>query len=772
MKQLFYTLRHLFKGKENNFVKIISLTIGLVVSVVLFSLVAFEMSYDNFYPEKDNLYMLQVKWEIKNGMSNEGVVINAPFAPTMDYEFDEVESASVIMKGVVEQVYMLNESRFAGKMITADSLFFSTLGLKLLVDNSEMMRSGALLISKSLSGLIFGEKDPVGKMLIRENKSLIIAGVFDDIPHNSHLRFDVVELFSPPLERWQSNDAYTGYVRLKSGTDPETVEAKIPDMMRRHYDVDAEIKRGTVRTYSLLPITKFHAGNPEVRRTCLVLSLLAFSLLFAAAMNYILISISALVRRAKLVGIHKCNGAGNGNIFMMFMNETLALLLFSIVLSTIIILVFRSPIEGLIKTELSAIFTVDHLWVIIVIIFLLFFTTGIIPGKLFSSIPVTQVFHTYSDSKKQWKRILLFAQFSGITFILTLLFIVVFQYHIMINKDLGYRTENILYTKQMWGMNEEQLKTAKEEFMRFPEVESVALSSDLPLNRFSGDPVVDAETKEVLFTAYLMTMDEDFVDAYEMKLVAGQNLSTQSAQSKEVVINETLARMLHLDNPVGENFFYLSDVRTICGVVKDFQNQSYYKDVPPIIMMPNGTHRFFPVNRISVKLNVPLTSEITEKLSKKLKELSNNQDVSFTSYIETYKDFYKDARSFRNSIAVASGLMLIMMLLGLWGFVADEVSRRRKEIAIRKINGARIRDIIVLFSKGISYIALPAIIFGLLFSYVVGAEWLEQFAVKISLNVFLFSLSGISILLLLMLSVVVRTWGFANENPVNSIKAE
>ncbi|MDR1223275.1 MAG: ABC transporter permease, partial [Tannerella sp.] len=743
MKQLFYTIRYLFRRKENNSVKIISLTIGLVVSVVLFSLVAFEMSYDSFYPEKDNLYMLHAKWQVKNGTAIEGVIINSPFAPTMSYEFDEVESATVMMYGSVERTYTLNDSRYTGNMIMADTLFFSTLGLKLPVHNPEMMKPGAMLVSRSFSRLVFGEKDPVGEVLMKEENRLTVAGVFEDMPRNSHLQFDVVELFIPNMANWQSNDAYTGYIRLRPGVDPQTVDAKIPDMMRRHYDVDAENRVGTVRTYSLLPVTEYHRGDPEVRRTCLILSVLAFSLLFAAAMNYILISVSSLTRRAKSVGVHKCYGAGRRDIFRMFMNETFVLLLFSLVLSAFIILVFRSPVESLIKTELAAIITVDNLWVTVTVVVLLFITTGVMPGRIFSSVPVTQVFHTYSDNKRQWKRILLFAQFSGITFILTLLFIVVFQYHLMINKDLGYRTENILYTKKIWNMTGEQLQTAKEELLRFPEVESVALSSDLPLHRYSGSSVQDMETKKDLFMGYFMTMDEDYLDTYELKLVAGNNLSKRSDAAKEIVVNETSVRMLNLDNPVGAKISYLGELRTICGVVKDFQNQSYYKGVSPIFLMPDGTHEDLPVNRISVKLNVPLTAGITEKLSGKLKELSNDGEAAFISYMETYRDFYKDARSFRNSIAVASGLMLSMMLLGLWGFVADEVGRRRKEIALRKINGARISDILVLLSKEISYIALPAIILGLLFSYATGTEWLKQFAVKIPMNMLLFTASGL-----------------------------
>lgn len=771
MKQLYYAFLYMVRGKGNNVIKVISLTIGMIVSVVLFSQVAFEMSYDNFFPEKENLYVLGMRWTIQDEDKGENYVVNSPYGPTMHYEFEEVESAAVMMGRPNEQTFKLGENRFPVKQITVDSLFFSTMGFPLLVNNPDLMVPGGVLLSQSFARRVYGEEDPVGKTIMKDNNAFTIAGVFADIPPNCHLQFEVAQLFRPSLTNWQRNDTYRAYIRLRPGTDFRLVEAKIPDMVKRHYDVEAEKKEGIVKAFSLNPVVKFHSGNKEVRRTCLILSLLAFALLFAAAMNYILISISSLAKRAKAVGIHKCNGAVNRSIFAMFLSETLYLTLISLLLSLFTLLLFRSRIETLIKADFSAIFTLSNLWVVLAILVVLFLATGVIPARIFSSIPVVQVFRSYSDNKKKWKQSLLFAQFSGISFIITLLVIIIAQYQMMLFKDLGYSKENLLYTQRL-NMTDEQLQTVKEEFLRFPEVSSAGLSCEVPITWPSGDPVRDAQTKESLFTGLFFTMDESFIDTYRMQIIAGRNLTRQSNLSKEAVVNETFVRRLNLKEPIGEKFFYIGSVRTICGVVKDFQYQSFYQDVPPIILLPDSTHQWFPANRLSLSLNVPLTAGLADKLSAKLKELSNDREAAFIPYVETYNNYYKDAYSFRNAVAAASALMLVITMLGLLGFVDDEINRRRKEIAIRKINGAMVADILRLLSKGIAYVAIPAILLGLMFSYIVGAEWLQQFAVKVPLNAVLFTLCGMSVLGTLLFCVVTRAWHTANENPVHSIKSE
>ncbi len=776
MTKLYYTLRFLLRGKGSNFIKIASLTLGLVVGLVLFSQVAFEMSYDNFYPDKGQIYQLQVKWDIKNGGVSEGDIVNAPFAPTMYQEFEEV-IAGTTMNGWTENItFKMDERKIEGQLLGIDSMFFKTFGLKIVAgDENDIALPSTVFISQTMAKNVFGNEDPLGRLLQFNQGSFTVKGIFADIPKNSHLKFDLVYVQDPSsFAGWQNGDRYRGYVKLAPGITPEAVEAKIPDMMRKHYDVDAEIKKGTVRSYSLKPVTEIHTKNPDIRRSNLILSLLAFSLLFAAAMNYVLISISSLAKRAKAVGIHKCNGASEKSVFSMFLYETLILLSISLVLALLIILVFRGPIESLIKTGLTSIFSLQNVWVIVCIFIILLFTTGFIPAKIFSSIPVTQVFHTYADGKKYWKKSLLFAQFAGIAFMLTLLVIIVLQYYMIVNKDMGYATENILVSDRLWELPPEQIKTIKTEFERLPEIEAIALSSSLPSDGLGGSPVVNIETNEELFTGRFMSADADFFKTFEIQIVNGRGFTDNSIHMDEIIVNETLARKLNVDNPVGHKIEYLRKVCTICGVMKDYQTGSFYNDIFPVVIFPPfSMNQYASPNVIVMRLNRPLSSQLLSEYSEKLKIYTKNDEKSFATYKNMfYNEAYNDARLFRNSVTVAALIMLAISLLGLFGFVQDEVNRRRKEIAIRKVNGAKAENIIVLISKGISYIAIPAIVLGIVLSYIVGAEWLTQFVVKIPLNFILFTLSGLSILAILVFTVVTRSWAVAHENPVLSLKSE
>ncbi|MDR2921697.1 MAG: ABC transporter permease [Tannerella sp.] len=776
MKQLHYTLRYLFRVKGNNLIKVISLTLGLVVALVLFSKVAFEMSYDKFYPEADRIYQLNVRWDIKNSGVSEQDIINAPFAPTMFQEMDEVVAGTAMYAWPEEVLFKVGDKEIKGDHLLVDSMFLKTFGIELLAGNPlDVAQPMATFISETMAINAFGNEDPVGRSLDIEGGSVTVNGVFADIPANSHLKFDVMKVADLTMfGGWQNQDVFRGYVKLAPGVDYKTVEAKIPDMMRRHYDVDGEIQKGRVRTFYLKPVADVHTRNPEVIRTNVVLSILAFALLFAAAMNYVLISVSSLAKRTKSIGIHKCSGASNRNVFSMFMYETGLLTIISLILAFLLILAFRGQIEMLLKSELFSIFSLQNLWVTAVVLVFLFLTTGFIPAKIFSSVPVTQVFRTNKGGKKQWKGLLLFAQFFGIAFMLTLLIIIMYQYQMVMNRNMGYITKDVVYSENTWKLDEEQLKTAKAEFERLPEIASVTITSAVPANGMSGSPVINNETKEDLFTGRFLTADQDYFKTFGIPLVDGRDFTDNSINTNEIIVNETLARLLHVDNLIGHRIEYLGKERIICGIVKDYQTQTFYSEIPPLVIFPAFTEAEYTfTNIITMRLNTPLTNERLDELSGKLKVLSHSEDVSFISYANLlYGEGYGEVRLFRNAVMTAALIMLIITLIGLFGFVADEVSQRQKEIAVRKVNGARAKDILYLLFVGISYVAVPAIILGLLFSYAVGAEWLQQFAVKVPLNMILFILSGLSILTVLLFSVVTRSWSVAHENPVTYLKME
>lgn len=786
MKQFYYILRNILNAKTNSLIKIISLTLGLSVAVVLFSKVAFEMSYDKFYPDADRLYRIQRVINKAGESVYDGPIINYPVPGAMKDDLHEVENA-VIIENIMETYLTKEDVLYKEKVAVADSNFFDIFGMALIEGDKTLLGvPNNLYLSQSAAKRIFGDASPVGQTLVIKinQSSHTIAGVFKDMPDNSHLDFDAVlslKTFSKDwnidASWWVGRDRFFGYVKLRDGADPKEVEAKIPDMLNKYYDAESMLGQGFDFKYFLNPVRELHSGDDTLKRLIMILSLLAFALLCVSAMNYVLISISSLATRAKAIGMHKCNGASNQHIFSMFLVETAILVFISIILSFLLLFTFRGNIEGLLQNSFTGIFSVSNLWVTLAVILVLILLAGIIPGAIFSSVPITQIFRAKTANKRHWKQVLLFVQFAGIGFVISLLVIIVKQYDMLLNRDLGYTTENILVTQNTEGITSEQISVLRDKLKQYPQIASVSVSHYLPIFRANGEMIRNEGSNETLFSSRSIVATPEYLQTFGIELLTGQSLPEQITEGYNgVLVNETFVKSMHWDDsPLGKTFSNGGWTMEVIGVVKDYQLGSLYENksgidggIQPMIIVGRTTplHGY-----VIVRCNhsdLALQTEMTQLL----RETSENNEAYFTDYKSLINEAYLSAKLFRNSILVASILILIITLLGLIGYTADEISRRSKEIAIRKITGATSANILQIISKDILFISLPAIIIGIMISYVTGMQWLQQFAVKIPLNALLFLTSGLFIILLILTSVIFRTWKVANENPVNSIKVE
>jgi putative ABC transport system permease protein len=786
MKQLYYTFRYLLRGKGSNLIKVISLTLGLVVALVLFSKVAFEVSYDKHYPDADRIYRIQRNLSMSGENVYDGPIINAPVPAAMKESLAEVEEATVTQSRM-ETMFSYETVNYKEDMLIADSTFFDLFGINVVNgDKRQLGIASNIFLSRSAASRIFKQEDPVGKTLVLKssNTSLTVAGVFEDVPENTTLRFDAVLSFQTLTQTWgdnpgwMNNDAYIGYVKLRPGIASEEVEAGIPDMLGKYYDVKMVEERGVLFTYLLHPVKDLHAKDPTIKRMLLILSLLAFALLFVSAMNYVLNSISSLAIRAKSVGVHKCNGASGGSIFAMFVYETIILVAVSLALSVFLIYLFRTGIEELMQTSLFAIFSLQNLWVSFTVVAVLLLAAGIIPAMMFSSIPVTQIFRTYTSGKRNWKRLLLFAQFTGIAFVMALLVIIIRQYNFIMDKDLGYTTENILYADGMEGVSSEQIVLLKKELEQMPEVAAVSVAENLPLEGGSGWRIQDDEGN-TLFSTRLVPVDQTYLKTFEIELKQGKEFPEDLTDNyTRVHINESFARnMGWTDSPLGKTID-LSGIKVeVLGVLKDYQLSSLYaeksamlKDIPPLILVPHGPN-YHAHNKVIIRLH-QLDEGSQSVMNTRIKEILNNPDAYFTDYQSRINMSYKDARLFRDSIWVAACIMLFITILGLIGYTDEEIQRRSKEIAIRKINGATVRNILATITRDVSVTSAIAIVLGVMISYIVGQQWLQQFAVKIPLSVFMFIVCGLFIFGIILFCSSARAWNIANENPVNSLRSE
>ena len=771
MKPLYYVLRTMKRNWGGNLIKVISITMGLTISILLFTRQAFEFNFDNCYEEYERLYMINLHWTIGGERDGEGsVYCMGPLGGAIaNYFPDEIESVAVT-RNYWKIPFYNDNVRTNPQTMVVDSTFINTMGWKLLEGNtSDFNVSEVVFVSRSYANEVFAGNSPVGKTLLY-NKAIpmTIKGVYEDFPENSSFyKYDVLMTMathlknSPNQWRWNGGDSYPTYIRLKKGVDYQQFNQRINDVFLT-YTLQGNIDEGVKWDVELIPIKDFRIkeyGNGKA--LIWILILLASIILFIVTLNYVLISISSLSRRAKSIGVYKCNGAGKGTIMGMFLLETAIIILVSILLMILIIINFKDFFEDMADMSLKGMFAWSNLWVPTCVILLLFIVGGVIPGRIFANIPVTQVFRRYSEGKKSWKRPLLFVQFVGVAFIFSLLAVTIKQTHHIVSIDRGYSMENIAYTMTKFDNSD----NARTTFLNLPYVEDVS-SSEWPFSYGLSGRIVSTDVGKELNVRW-NSISKDYLPFIGVELKEGRLANSV----EDIVVNEEFVKAMRWeDNPIGRVIRYTngSVAGNVVGVTKPIkiQNITYAEPTP---LMLHYEKEF--IGTIQVKLKEPFEENL-KKLNEEVKNIWPDKDMIFTSAMKEMNQQYYSIEVFRN-VAIMSAIAIIFItLMGLIGYVNDETQRRSKEIAIRKVNGAETKDILVMLSKNIAWIALPAVVLGTVIGWYTGLSWLEMFATFTEFQPIYFVLIGILVLLLIVLCVIARAWKIANDNPVNSIKSE
>lgn len=771
MRQIYYSIRTLLREHSSNVIRIISLSLGLTIGILLFSQIAFELNYEQCYPESERLAI--VRGQITNLTSGETMgddgsnydyTVCDPVAATLAQDMpEEIESASCVLSGGQYKMYYENKLIQDTHYIYADTCFFQTFGIPVLKGNpKDMIMPGSVFVSESFARKIFGDEEPVGKILSADKQNdFTIRGVYKDVPENTMLTHDfVVSIHRDGGYQggagWNGNDVFYAFLRLHHASDIDKVNSKIQRVIEKYTSSQIDDWK---EDYSIIPLVKYHLESSEVHKRLFIYGFLGFAIFFVAIMNYMLISIANLSRRAKSVGVHKCNGASSANIFGMFMAETGLLVILSVLVSFLLIINTRGIIEDLLSVRLSSLFTWGTLWIPLLTIVILFLLAGGMPGRLFSRIPVTQVFRRYTDGKTGWKRSLLFIQFSGVSFVLGLLLVTLLQYNHLMNRDMGINIPGLVQA-ETW-LPKETVIHVTDELRRQPMVEGVGVAMNSVLGQYWTRGLMSNDGKRIA-TLNFNNCSYNYPEVMGMKIIEGTTLKKQN----DLLVNEELVRLMKwTDGAVGKK---LNDVSgTIVGVFRDVRNYSFYANQAPIVLIgdENANHAF------DVRLKEPYKENL-KRLNEYVESTFPNVALRFISMDSMIESMYQDVYRFRNSVWITSCFILLIVIMGLIGYVNDETQRRSKEIAIRKVNGAEASHVLRLLIRDILYVAASSILIGIVTAYFVGKAWLEQFAEQIDMNPLLFVGTAFLVLLLIVVCVVLRAWNIANENPVDSIKAE
>lgn len=723
MKNLNIALRSLFKKGRSNGIKILSLGVGLAMGLVLISKVCFERSFDKFYPDSDRIYRLHENI-IRDGEYKSYGQVSGGVATAMQVEIPEVEKATRLtyIGGDKELFKTQDGNRYSARyVVMGDTNVFDLLPRPILIGDPKetLSRPGYVMISNRIAKLLGGAEQAVNKEFEFESspgQTYTIGGVFEDVPENSHLRFEIVASLEGmskwSRENWLGNDRYLGYVKLYPGTDPESLTTAIREMQGRHCDLEEVKKAGIDLTYSLVPLMDMHSNSDEVKSMNSLLGFLAFVLIFTAAMNYVLIVISTLINRTKEVAVHKCYGASDKNLFGMIMSETCLHMLISLLLAAFLIVLFRTKTEELLGATLGALFSTQTIVILIGVCIVIFFITGLIPTYMFLRIPVAAAFRNFKESRRYWKLCLLFIQFLATAYLVALLSVINKQYDYMVNVDPGYAYEKLAYCSTQ-GVEESVRNTAIEELRKIPEVDKVSACYDLPISGMSGNNVsLPGDDRELFNIADMYWVKDDFFSLMEIPVIEGEVFRSDGSASNKVMVSRSFVEKMEqvagwTGSAIGKNIIITEHSQngepfTICGVYEDVCiGSTGNPDTRPTALFYD---RYAPM--ILIKFH-EMSPENIKKAQKVLEDVMPDRNVTVTAYYMDMIDLYKDSRTFRDSVMIGGIVTLIIALIGLLGYTSDETNRRGREIAIRKVNGATAWSILKMIRKTFPILRFP-----------------------------------------------------------------
>ncbi len=767
MKKIFYSLRTMMNAKWSNTIKIISASLGLMASIVLFSFDAYIHSYDKGYKDYQNLYQLWVQYTFNGIENNLSEKCLGKLAGGLLEDMPDVLESAATSVNWGNQTLMRNGREFESNLIIADSLFFKTMGIEVVQGNAiqDMAQSNALYLSEELAKEMFGNENPVGQSVKRGTTDLMVRGVYKSIQKPTTYYHTAI-LSMPTIwgkwgnYSWNGGDSWNEYVRLK-----DDVTISLDELNRRANQVlqthvpDTESVQLKV---FIKPLTDTYFQSKEAQRENIAINVLAILLLSTTILNYILITLSSLGKRAKAIGIHKCNGASDWSILSMFLWETAIIMGISIVLISGGLLLFGDKLSSIPLNELFG----SGRWIIIVGIFLIFFLLGgFVPGRVFSRVPVSHVFRKFTDNKKTWKHTLLFVEFASAGLIFGVLCVSSTQYSYVLNKAVGYDSAHLVVVSI--NDNNTSYKAYTDWLSTRPYVKDVTTCSTVPAwGGYSGALIKD-DSGVTFFSTRYDHVWPNYLDVYDIPLLEGKLPSTEN----EVVVNEEFVREMRWnDSAIGR---VLKDTEfgtlTVTGVCRDFHIGNYFRPQMPIMLLPilNGYFNYDLV--INIKDPVSANCKL---LAEESSEAFPAAKISFTKVSDIIYDSYESVRKFCNSVVIVTIIIFIITLIGLIGFVSNETQRRSKEMAIRKVNGAHASDVIELFIANIMKLAIPAVILGTIAAWGVIRILIDLFSTTSEYLTAAYGLSCIGVLIFIALGVIVQTWRMAHSNPVESLKSE
>lgn len=797
LKTAIYRLR---KDMFHSFLNIGGLALGLVAFLYIATYTFYEISYDSFHTKADRIYRCVV--HLKFGETVLDIPRSeTPLAAAAKNDFPEIEEA-IRLYPLTEIITHYKDKKYVESEICyADVELFDVFDFKLLEGNPKtaLRESNTIVLGKEVALKYFGDENPMGKsILLTTNKvPYVVTGILDEIPENSSLQSNIYASFctlpeSKRIDNWGSfNNVYT-YIVTKKGINIEEFEAKFDASIRKYEDamIQKEMgislaefeSQGNVFIHKLQPLKDIHLNSTYSenlstygnKRFLIIFGITGLLILIIACFNFVNLTTSRASLRAKEIGVKKIFGSSRKSLILQILIEIFLHSLIALIISIVILLLILPFLNNFSEIVIKPEFLLNPLTLLTIIFIPLVITlfAGGYPAFLitaFKPIDVIKKKFKEGNSKSLTRGGLVTIQFVVFISLVFCTLIIRQQINYMHKQNPGFEKKNVLVIENM-GYLKNDRNSFKMEILKNPSVLSASYSSLVPSVEDNSGNIFCEKGSDKTHSLNIMNVDSDFQKTLKVQLKIGSFFTDNEASEKNnAIINEEAARLLgwsDCNEKYIYDYNYKKDFKVI-GIMKDFHMKSLREKSRPLIIKYRNTSRYLSLNIQSG--NVP---QLIKSIESQWESFNKEAPFEYFFLDQSFNAQYKSEDRLAKVIGVFTIFAIMIACMGLLGLVSYAATQKQKEIGIRKVNGAKVSEILSMLNKdfikwvGIAFILAAPI------SYYAMNEWLKGFAYKTTLSWWIFALSGLIALGIALLTVSWQSWRAATRNPVEALRYE
>jgi putative ABC transport system permease protein len=780
-------LRNIKRYKGFSFISIFGLAIGVACCILALLWVQEELSYDRFHEKGDQIYRVVGELPTEFGIYRTVQVPNA-LAPALEENFSEVIHATRYRGGFSGWLVEYQEKFFQeNRLGIADSSFFEIFTFPFIEGNPKTALKDrySVVLTQKMARQIFGDEEAMGKTIKIFKKDFNVTGVIKNLPSQSHIQFDYIfpainmEYFwEQDMNSWKQSKFMT-YIQVQKNISPAALGQKILEFVRDKISMANESGRAYLQPLHDIHLFSKYGGDEDNKGKVdvsfiYIFSLIAFSILLVACINFINLSTARAGTRSKEIGLRKVVGASRKAIIKQFLGESLILAFIALILALVLVYLFLPVLNDLAGKQLSLHFSAGFILGLVLIGMFSGIVSGIYPAFFLSAFkPINTITDSGSITRGR-KRKAFLRKFLVITqFTLTIVLIIattIFytQLNYIKNQNLGFDSDDIIYFHAMSGFVN-QTQAAKNELLKNPSILSVTKSL-IPPRKVGRSAEIDWQGKNPETRLFMLELlvDEDFLLTFNIPMMDGRFFSKEfPADRHRYVLNETAVRAMGIQSPVGKWFSRGGHRGTIIGVIKDFHQGSLHTPIEPLALRMQED-----IGQMCIRIRPGSEAEALKHIEAIWKLFAPGFPFEYKFLNDTIDDFYTIDYKVGDVFKYFTFLAIIIASLGLLGLSAFITEQRTREIGIRKVLGATITNITLMLSKSYTRWVLLATAIAWPLGWFLMNKFLEFYAYRITIGWWVFVFSGGLALFIALFTVSFQTIKAAQTNPADSLKYE